>query len=167
MSVSPDEERHSSGHEQTTAACGPSSDSIDQLDRVLLEQTLEAQRGSSASLTSARTALVVVLVTLVGFAVDRKSWGLALVSAMVYPIVLQRLRAHRTMTDLLLDSAEATERRVRGKCADVSAAIVPVLRAAERSRQSDVVVVCLAMLVHIAITIGLFLWADEFTFTGS
>jgi hypothetical protein len=163
MSVSPGQDP--SDHEQTPAACGPSRDSIDQLDRLLLEQTLEGQRASTASITSAGTALVVVLVTLVGFAVERKSWGLALVGALVYPTAVRRFRAHSKTTELFLDSAVAMEKRLRGSSPDVS--VVADMRAAWSLGQHVEVVIWLTMLVHVAVTIVLIVWVDDFTFAGS
>jgi hypothetical protein len=159
MPISADEHHESDGE-----AIEPSRESIEQLDRLLLQQTLEATRAASSTFSTTETALVIVLVTLLGVAIDRQSWGLSLVSSLVYPIIALRLRAYRAVASALLNSALSTERRLRGGTTAME--VIPALISGVSALRYLVFVIWVTFLIHLPIALGLMAWGSGWSFAG-
>jgi hypothetical protein len=139
------------------------ADPRDEWDRLRFGQLLDTYRSLSASLASSGLGLIIGLVTILGFAVDRKSWGLA-ATALIFEVMLfvALLRFRRSAT-LLLDAAAALE---NGCCRDSS--VVDAHRGLmSRSvlRGPLELAIIIVMLIHIGVTSGLAA-TEKWTFTG-
>lgn len=76
---------------------------------VTYAQALELVRSGHASLAQESTVLSIILVTMIGFAIDRQSWGVSAAALAVYPAKLLALRSWSTLASSLLGFSASLE----------------------------------------------------------
>jgi hypothetical protein len=72
---------------------------------------IETHQALASSLTSFVLGLVLGLVTVLGFAVDRESWGLAAIALIFEGVMLAVMHSYRRAVPPLMDVAAALESR--------------------------------------------------------
>ena len=90
----------------------PYSPSVPVTDSEIYHEALEMLRSQHSAFVTESTALIVVLATLVGFAIDRQSYGIAIVALAAEPGKLMLLRHWRNSATALVAVARSHEPEV-------------------------------------------------------
>ena len=83
-------------------------------DLLRFGQALEIYRSATASLWAGLGALTLALVTLLGFGISNQSWGIALTSSLLEPLMLLLINAYARRIRRILEVARRIERQVAG-----------------------------------------------------
>jgi hypothetical protein len=133
-------------------------------DKQRFGELLATSRSMSTSLASGALGLIIGLVTILGFAVDRESWGLAATALIFEAMMFVVIRRFRRAATLVLDAAATLE---TDNCGDstVTDAHRGFMAPDGRSSKLQLGVIYVAV-VHIAVTI-LLATTQGWTFAGT
>jgi hypothetical protein len=135
----------------------------DEWDRLRFGQLIETCRSLTTSLVSFILGMSLSVVTILGFAVDRKSWGLSAVGLISEAIVLVVIMRFRRSVASLMDVA-ATLETSRCQEPSVTKAHRGLLAPRVTTARLDWLVIAVAV-IHIVVTI--LLWkVFNWSFTG-
>ncbi len=146
------------------SASGLADESSEEWDRLRFGQLIDTYRTLTGSLASFVLGLSLGLVTILGFAVDRESWGLAAVALIFEAMILVVMMRFKRGTNALMDVAAVLEARCCGEQSATEAhrgLMAPNLRRARL--EWAVAAVATTHLVLVILLATVFNW----TFAGS
>jgi hypothetical protein len=139
--------------------------SRDEWDRLRFGQLMDTCRSLTGSFTSTVLGLILGLVTILGFAVDRESWGLAATALIFEAMILVAMVRFRRAVVPLLEVAEKLEKRHCQEDSSVTEAHRGLM--AQELRQGSLErVVIVVILIHIVIT-AVLAWGFGWSFAGA
>jgi amino acid permease len=130
-------------------------------------RAIDLYQSATTGAATIMTALVLALVTLIGFAINNQSAGIALTSAIIEPVMLAVLWVYERRKNRLLDVARDIERQLGEETLSLVAALESVDSETDGLSMRWLVagIITAVFVVHVGVTLFL-LFGQGWTFSG-